>query len=72
MATSEKHVLQHFREDVWIFAHACESLITDAKNLTSAERAVIFAHMTDLQARLRAVECARMGSHVGNYRQDQH
>lgn len=72
MSTSEKHALQHFREDVWTFTHACESLITDAKYLTSAERAVIFAYMTDLQAQLRSVERSQMGSHAGNYRQDQH
>jgi hypothetical protein len=72
MPSSERHVLQHFREDVWTFTHACESLITDAKFLTSEERAVIFAYMTDLQAQLRSVERSRMGSRAGNYRQDQH
>ena len=72
MPTSEKHVLQHFREDVWTFTHACESLITDAKYLTPAERAVISTYMTDLQAQLRSVERSPSGSHARNYRQDKH
>ena len=72
MPSSDNHALQHFREDVWTFTHACESLITDAKYLTSAERAVIVAYMTDLQAQLRSVERSRMGPHAGNHRQDVH
>jgi hypothetical protein len=72
MSTSKNHVYQSLRNDVWTFTHACESLITDAKYLTSEERAVVFAYMTDLQAQLRSVERSRMGSHAGNHRQDQH